>query len=127
MRRSLNRSIAAWLAIIAVTLNAFWPLLAHARPADAGKFVEVCTMEGMKRVSAPDSDAGGPESGEHKAAHCPFCMSPGVPALPPAPIGAVLEVSLLQVGSLHVGPTLFQSFHAREHASPRAPPFSIVR
>lgn len=128
MQRSpLTRSITAWLALVAVSFNAFLPLLAHARPAGAGDFVEICSAEGMKRVPAGAADAGGTDSAVHKAAHCPFCISPGGAAPAPAPGAAVLTVPLLQVASLRIGATHFQSFHAREHASPRAPPSVIDR
>jgi len=84
MRRSLTRTFAAWLAILAMGLNGLWPLLANAAPAE---FVApICSMVGTTMAV----DAGGlpmqPAPAKSPAPHCPFCStgSDHSPALPAA-------------------------------------------
>ncbi|NBR26807.1 MAG: DUF2946 domain-containing protein [Betaproteobacteria bacterium] len=73
MRRSLTRTFAAWLAILAMGLNGLWPLLANAAPAE---FVApICSMVGTTAAV----DAGGmpmqPAPVKSPAPHCPFCST----------------------------------------------------
>lgn len=122
MKSKSLRSFAAWLALLAVTLNAFWPLMAHARPAGAAALLEVCTSEGMKLMPSGGAEGGQSAPAEHKAPHCPFCMSPGGIAVAPPPAVAVFVLAPFPLTLPRIGHTHFQSFDAREHASPRAPP-----
>jgi len=73
MRRSLTRTFAAWLAILAMGLNGLWPLLANAAPVE---FVApICSMVGTTAAA----DAGGmpmqPAPAKSPAPHCPFCST----------------------------------------------------
>ena len=63
-----RRRVAAWLALLSMVLNAAWPLLANAQPADPA--AEICSAAG-------GSHAGGvapatPGKGYH-ASHCNLC------------------------------------------------------
>jgi hypothetical protein len=44
--RSVKR-FAALAAMLAITLQALWPLLSHARPNDPSLLVPVCTVDGI--------------------------------------------------------------------------------
>ena len=67
--------IRAWLAILAMALQALWPLIAQARPVT---LVPVCTVAGVTHyIELPDGK--GPSDVHHK--HCSFCVS-GPGALP---------------------------------------------
>jgi hypothetical protein len=69
MGLTLNaRRIAGWLAILAMSLNALWPLLANAKPASAfDPATEICTVGGIK------SFAGGGVPQPADKLHQPSC------------------------------------------------------
>ena len=71
MRRS--RRGAAWVAILAIALQALWPLLAQAKPKNV-VLVPICTVQGVTHYL--ELPAGGAPV-EQKAAsqhdHCSFC------------------------------------------------------
>jgi hypothetical protein len=65
----MKKSLAAWLAITAMALNALWPLIAQARPAT---LVAVCTSSGVTHyVEIP----GGSQPADSHQGHCSFCFS----------------------------------------------------
>jgi hypothetical protein len=39
--------LVAWIAAVAVLLQALWPLLSHARPKDPALLVPICTIDGV--------------------------------------------------------------------------------
>jgi hypothetical protein len=72
----MKRTLTAWLAIFGMVLNALWPLLAHAVPAEFS--APVCSTVGTR--SAPSDANGGPAQpapAKSPAAHCPFCAGGG--------------------------------------------------
>jgi hypothetical protein len=115
----LRRRTAAWLALAAMALNAAWPLLANAQPADPA--LEICS-------AASGSHAGGgapatPGKGYH-ASHCNLCPFGAERA---AAIAAVTGTSLLpvaapeQVFARCEAPQVSISLYPA--APPRGPPF----
>lgn len=80
----------AWIAAFAVVLAALMPTLAQASAGGGQmKWMEVCTVAGMKLVAVQDSDhpAGFGSDGSTilKVEHCPYCCShAGSFALPPS-------------------------------------------
>jgi hypothetical protein len=63
------RKLASWLAILAMALQALWPLLAQAKPAT---LVPVCTVGGVTHyVEVPGAPA--PADSQHE--HCSFCFA----------------------------------------------------
>jgi hypothetical protein len=116
--------LVAWIAALAVMLQAFWPLLSHARPRDPSLLVPVCTIDGvthyldLKTGKAPLDD----RSGKH-GEHCKLCFFGGdrLQALPPEP------ADFLQVPAPNAeAPAAFAFSHYRSAsaspAQPRAPP-----
>lgn len=74
----------AWVAIAAMALNALWPLIAQAKPAN---LVPVCTVGGVTHyVEVP----GAPSPADSQNEHCSFCFV-GV-ALPAAKVVHAADV-----------------------------------
>jgi hypothetical protein len=79
----ITRRIATWLAVLAVSLNALWPLVANAKPVGAfDPSSEICTVGGIKTF------AGGgalpqPADNAHQP-NCSFCTFGADKAVPPA-------------------------------------------
>ena len=65
-----RRSVAAWLALSGMTLNALWPVLGNARPAAPALPSEICSATGLKHAGG--EPAGAPEKGPHPS-HCTLC------------------------------------------------------
>jgi DUF2946 family protein len=66
---------AALLAILAVALQALWPLVAQAKPVVPGERVPVCTIEGITHyieLPAPDSAVEKSSAAHHE--HCKMCV-----------------------------------------------------
>jgi hypothetical protein len=88
--RSRSR-IAAWLALAGMALNAFWPLLANAKPNVPS---EVCSATGLQHNETPSREAPGKSGHPSHCTLCPFNAERGaaIPhakhiALPSEPVG----------------------------------------
>jgi hypothetical protein len=69
-----NRAVAL-LAMLAMTLQALWPLIAQAKPHIPGEQVPVCTVEGITHyveLPAPDSPVEKSSAAHHE--HCKMCV-----------------------------------------------------
>lgn len=118
----LKRQISAGVAVWSLLLMALAPLLAQAlQPADAARWIEVCSATGTQRLSgqgaldAPLTDAF------HAADHCPWCswQAHGV-GLPPAAFAfAAPALHFSQPGVVRALPP---SRSAWRTAQARAPP-----
>lgn len=116
-----TRRFGCWLAILAMALNALWPLLAQAKPGDSGLLIEICTSTGMKGFPA-DGGENYPAP-KNLVPHCAFCSLgagraplPSSPAIVPARVSSVVAVIERRESAL----VLSQSFFFP--ALPRAPP-----
>jgi Protein of unknown function (DUF2946) len=68
--------IAAYVAILAIALQALWPLLAQAKPQSA-VLVPVCTVDGVTHyLELPAGKAPAEQSSVHHE-HCAFCSFGG--------------------------------------------------
>ena len=90
------RRTCAWIAIVAMTLNALWPLLVTAQPKQIPN--EICTVSGMKTLDGADAGHNMPASPAHHdhdklSDCCTFCVG-GVHAAPIAPALAGFALSL---------------------------------
>ena len=92
MELTIRQRLTAWLAVLAMALNALWPLLAAANPGVPEPFgVPVCTPEGLVMVFDAGRQLPNPEGPAHRLMpHCAFCSlaaghavlhSPGLLAL----------------------------------------------
>ena len=69
------RSTAALLAILAIALQALWPLLAQAKPKSV-LLVPVCTVQGVTHyVELPKSGVPVEQKAASQHDHCSFCGS----------------------------------------------------
>jgi hypothetical protein len=116
-----TRRFGSWLAILAMALNALWPLLVHAKPWDSGLLIEICTSTGMKWSPA---DGGGQYPAQKNLVpHCAFCsLGAGRAPLPSSPTIAPMQVSSMVavIERRESALVLSQSFFPP--ALPRAPP-----
>ena len=116
-----TRRFGSWLAILAMALNALWPLLAQAKPGDSGLLVEICTSTGMKWF--PDDGGGQYPAQKNLVPHCAFCsLGAGRAPLPSSPVIAPMQVSSIVavIERRESALVLSQSFFPP--ALPRAPP-----
>ena len=117
----MKRSLAAWFAIVAMALNALWPLIANAGPVEFS--VPVCTTGGSKVTPAGNGLPVSPT--ELRAPHCPFCGGAGgaMAALAAAPSAVIFASTAHErLASPVVAPSY--SFDLI-HAPPRGPPVSF--
>src|SRR3954471_7659230 len=81
------RRLGNWLAILAIALNAAWPLIANAKPQSV-HLVPLCTVEGVTHyVEVPGGTTPLDESANSHHEHCSFCFL-GMGGLLPSHIGA---------------------------------------
>ena len=120
----MRRSLPAWLAIFALSLQALWPLLAHAKPAQAPHLVPLCTVDGTTHfVEIP----GGKSPAEQRSAsfheHCKLCVfgADRVAALPCAQV-PVLRVDAVPASVAAPAAPVFAPLLSAPPAPPRAPP-----
>ena len=74
---SRPRRLPAYLAIVAIALQALWPLLAQARPKDV-VLVPVCTVQGVTHyLELPKSGAPIEQKAASQHDHCSFCSGGG--------------------------------------------------
>jgi len=66
------RRLGTWLAILAIFLQAAWPLLAAAKPRSVA-LVPLCTVDGVTHYLEIPTGKTPPDNGVH-GQHCAFCM-----------------------------------------------------
>ena len=122
MRLYRNR-FAALLAMLAMALQALWPLLAQAKPRVPGIQVPVCTIEGITHYTelpAPDSPVEKSSAAHHEL--CQMCVF-GAERLAVLPVAPPF-VGLVQEPQRTLDSRLAVSSPSSSHrpALPRAPP-----
>jgi hypothetical protein len=113
-----SRSVAAWLGLLAIALQAFWPLLAQAKPKNV-VLVPVCTVQGVTHyLELPSGNAPVEQKAASQHEHCSFCS-----------LGAALPVGATPVAWAFEAPEQVFLFEASivESSTPlsarsRAPP-----
>jgi hypothetical protein len=88
-----SRRVAGWLAVLAMSLNALWPLVANAKPAWAfDPSIEICTVGGATSIGGGE---GAPQpSGNAHQPNCSFCtLSLEKSVMPAQPVGVALAIS----------------------------------
>jgi hypothetical protein len=121
MKGLIKRKSAAALAILAMVLNALWPLLAHAAPAEFA--APICSTVGA--ISAHAGASGPPlqpAPAKSFAPHCPFCLGAGdhTPVLAP-PSAPVIVVATQSFDPQFTATPVGASF-VHPSAHPRGPP-----
>jgi len=117
-----TRRLAAWIAMLAMALQAFWPLIAQAKPRSS-TLVPICTVDGVTHyfeLKKGDTPLEKSSAAQHE--HCGFCLLGGAAVLPSA-----LQ-SFDGNSSVDAEPAqaVFPSLASRRFspARPRAPPAS---
>ncbi len=119
MRLHAGNRTAAWLALAGMALNAFWPLLASAKPNVPALPSEICSATGLKHAPA---DAPSRDTQPTHCKLCPFNAERG-PAISGAALALVCPMSgCEQVQAFFSERQLQAAFDPA--APPRAPPFS---
>ena len=117
--------VAALLALLAVALQALWPLLAQARPLQGGIVVPLCTVEGITHyLELPPASTPLEERSSSHHEHCQLCLS-GAERLATLPAA----VSLQLIGTIPAWRILAVGVRQHESpfyrpAQPRAPPIA---
>jgi hypothetical protein len=101
------KRFAALAAVFAVTLQALWPLLSHARPKNESLLAPVCTVDGVThyldlKTGKTPLDERSAQHGEH----CKMCV-----------FGDGKEVALVAPDFL---PFLFKNYSKQNSETPKA-------
>ena len=72
MLKTNQKRIISWVAIFAILMTTFAPLVSHALSLSNASFVEVCTSQGVKLIQTNDSNSQDQKSNEHSN-HCSYC------------------------------------------------------
>jgi hypothetical protein len=119
-----RRSFPAWLAIVALTLQALWPLLAQAKADGEKLLVPVCTVEGVTHYVQL---AGGGSPGDRRPNavhdHCKLCVfgADRHAAIAPLPFPP-LRIAVAAHCAAAPAAALDVACHCSSSAQPRAPP-----
>jgi hypothetical protein len=77
------RKLGAWLAVLALALQAGWPLVVAAKPR-AVTLVPLCTVDGVTHyLELPAGDTALEKSTKAHHQHCGFCFLGQLSAVPP--------------------------------------------
>lgn len=123
LRNKSHLRFTSWLAILAMALNALWPLLANAKPAGFSPLAEICTAQGVKSIAAESGTSSNDSGAKHLQPHCPLCSfgTDKVSAPPSAPLRIDAAAVFGNVSFIAVQPAESRS-DIRTPAHPRAPP-----
>ena len=123
LRKKSHIRFTSWLAILAMALNALWPLLANAKPTGFSPLTEICTAQGVKSIAGEPGRSSDDSGAKHLQPHCPLCSfgTDKVSAPPSAPLH--IDSAAASIG---VSFSALQSAEPRSDirtpAHPRAPP-----
>jgi hypothetical protein len=113
--------VAVYLAILAIALQALWPLLAQAKPKNA-VLVPVCTVQGVTHyIELPSSGTPVEEHAASQHDHCSFCTFGGERAALASFLPAVVSARVEATTPLHVAVPELRN-EKPYSARPRAPP-----
>ncbi len=116
--------LATLLAALAMALQAFWPLLAEARPRIAGELVPVCTVEGVTHyLELPAGKSPLEERSASHGEHCKLCVfGAGKALVVSSPdFSAFLLAGGAEQSAANPSTPFYPSLHLLP-AQPRAPP-----
>jgi hypothetical protein len=118
-----RRRIPAWLAILAIALQASWPLLSQAKPDNPGFLVPLCSIDGVTHyVEIP---AGKPPVEQRSATfdeHCKLCVFGAERMAWLPPLARPLQVPLAPLAARTHEPVLPYPHDVDSPARARAPP-----
>jgi hypothetical protein len=113
--------VAVYLAVLALALQALWPLLAQAKPKNA-ILVPVCTVQGVTHyIELPSNGTPVEERAASQHDHCSFCSFGGERAALSSFLQPTISTRLEEAQPLHVAVREVRSEKSLS-ARPRAPP-----
>jgi hypothetical protein len=120
MTRRQSR-LAAWIAVLAMALNAFWPLIAQAKPSSV-TLVPVCTVQGVTHyIELPGGNSPLEQKSSAQHEHCSFCSFGGERVALAPLLQAIIATRVEQAQPPHVDACELRS-ETSSNARPRAPP-----
>jgi len=115
------RRLPAYLAILAITLQALWPLLAQAKPKSV-VLVPVCTVQGVTHyIELPKGNVPVEQKAASQHDHCSFC-SAGGDRIALAASRTEVPVASAAFGAPRSTVNPFLENQPHQNARPRAPP-----
>ena len=118
-----SKLITSWMAILAILMMAFAPLVSQAVGADRA-WLEICSASGPKFVQADAGSSNQPakNSAAHPMEHCPYCsLHASALGMPPAPLLVLPVIAVRDVPPAFLSAP--STLHAWRAAQPRGPPF----
>jgi hypothetical protein len=113
--------VAAYLAVLAIALQALWPLLAQAKPKNA-VLVPVCTVQGVTHyIELPSNGTPVEEHAASQHDHCSFCSVGGDRAALASFLQSIVSPRVQEAQPAHVAGHELRSERSSA-ARPRAPP-----
>ena len=123
MRRLRSRGVA-WTALAAIALQAFWPLIAQAKPRDV-VLVPVCAVQGVTHyIELPKGGAPVERKAASQQDHCSFCVFGGERVALPGGT-PVLTVADAAFSAPRSSESPFLESQKRLRARSRAPPILV--
>jgi hypothetical protein len=120
----LQRRFVALAAVLAISLQAFWPLIAQAQPRAAGELVPVCTVNGITHyIELPVGKTPLEQRSSSHGEHCKLCVSGSERGVALLSLNVAVYSSAKEISEEKfekVRPLL--ESRARPPAQPRAPP-----
>jgi len=122
MTRNLRR-LAALAALLAIGLQALWPLIAQAKPRIPGELMPICTIDGVTHyLELPAPKTPLEQRSASHCEHCQFCVFGSV-GLPAQNAGVFTAVASLREERASKAIPVLESL-TRVPAQPRAPPLT---
>jgi hypothetical protein len=116
-----RRPAAVYVAILAIALQALWPLLAQAKPKNV-VLVPVCTVQGVTHyIELPSGNAPVEQHAASQHDHCSFCSFGGDRAALASFLQVVVSPKIEENAPRHVAVAELRS-EKPYSARPRAPP-----
>jgi hypothetical protein len=115
-----NRFVS-WIAVLAMALNALWPLIAQAKPRSV-TLVPVCTVQGVTHyIELPGGKSPLEQKSSAQHEHCSFCAFGGERAALPPLLQFFAVVDVQEARPANVEDRCSKS-EQTSFARPRAPP-----
>jgi Protein of unknown function (DUF2946) len=119
------RKLGTWLALLAIALQALWPLVANAKPR-AVTLVPLCTVDGVTHyLELPASETPLEKSSKAHHEHCSFCFLGQLSAAPSAPPPGLCGAACAEKAHAADTPRVVERVFISQDA--RAPPSRAVR
>ena len=116
-----RRSIGVYLAVLAMALNALWPLLAQAKPSSV-TLVPVCTVQGVTHyIELPGGNSPLEQKSSAQHEHCSYCSFGAERAALSPFLQSIISTRIEEARPLHVDACESRSERS-SNARPRAPP-----